>query len=204
MDAPETKKDEAATASGSETTEETTATGTTEETTTTPAEGADEAALGDAGKRALKAERDRAKAEKARADTLAAKVKEYEDAQLSEQEKKERDLADATTRATAAETKLAKLEAALAAGLPRDLADRLQGDTPEALAEDAAKLAALVKTEDDGATPPAPGSLDGGARKPAPKKSIDEQIVEATSKGQWDRVDQLNAQKLAQLAADQA
>lgn len=180
-----------------ETTTETTAEATAETTAEPPAENA----LGDAGKKALKAERDARKAaEKARDDALA-RAKQYEDAQKSDAEKLEERATEAEKALAAANRRLAAMEA----GLPADAADRLRGDTPEELKADAEALKALLGTpeaqkkneEGEGATPP--GSLDGGARTAAPKKSLDAQIAEATVAQDWERVSRLNTLKLAQL-----
>lgn len=84
--------------------------------------------LGDAGKRALAAERSARKAAEKAATEAAAKVKEYEDAQKSEGER-------LTARAEAAEARAAKAEAAALraqivseSGIPADLADLVTGD----------------------------------------------------------------------------
>lgn len=201
MEKPDEKKDETAATEGSEKTETT--------STETAPKGDD---LGEAGKRAIKAEREAAKAAKKEADELRARLKEYEDRDLSEQEKAAKRSEEFQARAEAAERKLAALEA----GLPVSMADRLRGSTPEELAADAAELKKALgldgdakkdgdgdegekddKKGDGGATPP--GSLDGGARTPAAKKSLDEAIAEAQAKGDHKTVHRLNAMKLAQL-----
>jgi hypothetical protein len=125
------------------------------------------------------------------------KAKEYEDAQKSETDKLSDRATAAEERALSAERKLAAIEA----GLPVSMADRLRGGTPEELKADADALkAALAENKPEGgATPPA-GSLDGGARPAQKKKSLDEQIAEAESKQDWAAVSALNAQKLAVLA----
>lgn len=73
------------------------------------------------------------------ADELTAKEKERADAELSEAEKLKKQLAELeqTNRSTMAEN------AALSAGLPKEFASRLQGDTKEALEADAAEFAKL-------------------------------------------------------------
>lgn len=60
-------------------------------------------------------------------------------------------VADLTKRAETAETKLLKNKVAHEAGLPVELADRLTGDTEEALKEDAKTLAEFAKVSK---TPP--------------------------------------------------
>lgn len=63
-------------------------------------------------------------------------------------------------------------------------------------------ITALVEAQPNlvGSTP-RPGGGDGGARPPAPTKTLDEQIAEASEKGDWQAVNRLNAQKLAALQA---
>lgn len=165
--------------------------------------------LGDAGKRAIQSERDARKAAERRAADAEAKVQEFEDANKSEterlagqagREKKRADEADA--RAVSAEAKALRLQVALDKQVPAELIDRLRGETKEELEADAEALMALVGSGDGGkggATPP--GSFDGGARKPAPQKSLDDQIAEAERAGNWDVVDRLNLAKLAQVRA---
>lgn len=158
----------------------------------------------DAVKRALQAERDAAKAAKKEADELRARVQEFEDRDKSDLDKAASRAERAEAAASEATAKLLRLEVALDKKVPSDLVEFLTGSTKEELEAKADTLLKHVKTDDDGgATPPA-GSFDGGARPPQPTKSVDEQIVEATAKGEWDRVDALNAQKLAQLHAAQA
>jgi hypothetical protein len=98
-----------------------------------PAPGADpaaESALGDAGKRALQAERaakaaaERAAADaKARADAAEAKVREFEDAGRSELEKAQNAAADAAKRAEAATARAVSAEVRALASEFADPAD---------------------------------------------------------------------------------
>lgn len=163
-----------------------------------PAPTKPEDGLGDAGKRALDAERSARKAAEKAAREAQAKVQQYEDAQKTETEKLTGRAETAEERALAAERKVA----ALLAGLPESMAERLRGSTAEELKADAEALKAELKIEGagEGDKPPAPGSLDGGARPPAPKKSLDDAIAEAEAKGDNQAVMRLNAMKLAQLA----
>lgn len=163
-----------------------------------PTEQKPEDTLGDAGKRALDAEREARKAAEKAAREAQAKVKQYEDAGKSELEKAQTTAADAAKDAETARGELARLRAALKAGLDPELADRLKGSTPDELAADAASLAEKFgKAATGSATPP--GSFDGGAQPPTPKKSLSEQIGEATAKGDWETVNKLNAQMLMEL-----
>jgi hypothetical protein len=101
--------------------------------------------LGEAGEKALEAFKQRARDAEKEARALAAKVKEYEDRDKSEQEKLEERATTAEQRAAAAERQLLRFEVATAKSLPPALADRLQGDTKKALEEDADRLLELVK-----------------------------------------------------------
>jgi hypothetical protein len=114
----------------------------------------------DAVRNALKAEREAAKAAKKTADDLAAKVKEFEDRDKSEQEKAEQRAVDAEKKAAEAEKTLLRLTVASKKKLPAELASRLQGETEEELKADADKLLKLVKAENS-------TGFDGGARTSA-------------------------------------
>lgn len=123
-----------------------------------------EEALGDAGKRALQAERDaRAAAE--------AKVREYEKAKqdaerakLSADERTALERTEATERADKAERELARLRVVVDKKVPTEFADRLVGNTAEELAADADKLLAALSAH-AGQAPPDPG---GRAREVLP------------------------------------
>jgi hypothetical protein len=97
-------------------------------------------ALGDAGKRALQAERQRAET----AEKELAKYRKAEqdkaDADKSELQKAADKAAAAETRAAAAEARALRLEVATAKGLPASYAKRLVGDTREELEADADDL----------------------------------------------------------------
>lgn len=98
------------------------------------------AALGDAGRRALeriRAERDEAKATAATAADKAAKYDKLEEANTTEQQRKDEAAAEAAKTAADATLRLAKLEAALEAGLPHTAAARLVGTTKAELLKDA-------------------------------------------------------------------
>lgn len=102
---------------------------------------------------------------------LKARLAEFERAQMTEQEKTAADLKTAQDRVAALEAQIAEqqhqaavAEALKTAGLPADLAGRLQGSTPEELAADAKTLAAAL-----GEPPfdPSQGQHAGG--KPSPR-----------------------------------
>ena len=100
--------------------------------------------LGEGGKKALEAERAaRKEAERAAAD-LAAKVKEFEDAQKSEAERTAEALAEAQTRAAKAEAEALRLRVAAETELPADLHEFLSGDTEDELRAKAEKLKAAT------------------------------------------------------------
>lgn len=98
--------------------------------------------LGDAGKRALEAERKRARDEKKRADELAARLKDLEDKDKTEGERLTGRLTEAEKRAEAAEARALRLEVAHAKGLTPGQAKRLVGTTQEELEADADEILA--------------------------------------------------------------
>ncbi len=211
------------------TTENTTTTeaaGETSADTSTEAESATEStdtdagtdALGDAGKKALdamkaerKAAREAAAAEKARADALQAKLDGKEAEYQAEQTQRATEaaaLAKANTRILRAEIKAA------AKGVLADPVDAYKfldldsfevgddGDVDSAAIT--AALDDLVRTKpylavQDGKR--FQGSADGGARNDASKKSIDQQIAEATAAGNIPLSIALKRQKQEEAAA---
>lgn len=108
--------------------------------------------LGDAGKRALDAERKKARDEKKRADELAARLQEIEDKDKSEGERLAGKLTEAEQRAATAEARAMRLEVAHDKGLTSAQANRLVGSTKEELEADADELLAQFspkETQDD-------------------------------------------------------
>lgn len=106
--------------------------------------------LGDAGKRALAAERQRARDEKKRADELAAKLREIEDRDKSETQRAQAAAAEAAKRAEAAESRLVRLEVAADKGLTPGQAKRLVGTTREELEADADEILAEFSPRESG------------------------------------------------------
>lgn len=105
--------------------------------------------LGDAGKRALDAERKaRRDAEKATAD-LQARLKELEDRDKSDGEKLTERITAAERRAAEAESRALRLEVAAAKGLTPGQARRLVGGTKEELEADADDLLADFAPKSD-------------------------------------------------------
>lgn len=153
----------------------------------------DPTALGEGGKSALDKERADRKAAERDLKEANARLKEIEDAQKTEAER----LADdaSASRAQLAETqaRLRRVEAATAAGLSLDDADRLRGTTAEELAADAAALAERWRS-------PAPVSFDGGPRTPPPAVTLADQIAAAEKDGDYKTAIHLKAQQLAALS----
>lgn len=99
----------------------------------------------------LAKERDKRQAFEEENTALRARLAEFERAQMTEQEKTAADLKTAQARVAALEAQIADqqrqaavAEALKTAGLPADLAGRLQGSTPEELVADAKALAAAL------------------------------------------------------------
>lgn len=146
---------------------------------TPPADGADDAALGEGGIKALNAERDaRAEAEK-RAKELEARLQAIEDANKTEAEKAEAELQrrlaelDARDASLAAqEHELLRRSVATAKGLPAELAGRLQGDDRKALEKDADALLAMVVPSGEPRKPKPVANLGNGASNPSAKEQF--------------------------------
>lgn len=97
--------------------------------------------LGEAGKKAIKAERDARRTAERELSELKTKVKEFEDAGKSELEKLQGQVAELTRQAEAATAKADRLEVAADQGLTPAQARRLVGATREELEADAAAMA---------------------------------------------------------------
>lgn len=99
--------------------------------------------LGDAGKKAIKAERERAKAAEDRAKEAEARVKAFEDAQKT-QEQRDTERREAQEKESRENSiKVLKYEAAEQTGIPLKAAMRLKGETLEELVADAEELKEL-------------------------------------------------------------
>lgn len=96
--------------------------------------------LGDAGKRALKAEREARKAAEKRAADAEALIKAAEDAEKSEVERLQGQVNDLTRQAGAATARADRFEVAAAKGLSIAQARRLVGSTREELEADADEM----------------------------------------------------------------
>lgn len=148
--------------------------------------------LGDAGKKALAAERAAKRAAEKQVAELAAKVKEFEDASKSEAEK-------AAARAEAAEKALAevtakalRLEVAAEVGVPADLVEFLTGGDEESLRAQAEKLMAATAAS-KAPRPPQPDPSQGAKPSSAvtqltaadADRMTPEQIVKAKAEGRF-------------------
>lgn len=125
----------------------------------------------DAVKNALAAERAAKKAAEKRANELAARVEEFENANASEIEKAQGKVTKAEQRAEAAEAKLLRYLVAAEQEVPAEAVDLLQGTTREDLEASAAKILSLVKNRNTNEAP----DFDGGPREPAPENKTPEQ-----------------------------
>ena len=153
----------------------------------------------DAVSRAIEAERNRRRKVQAQRDDALAKIKEYEDAQKSEDEKREEALAAAKAEAEQykaiihqLEVKQRRADVAAAKNLPPKLAGRLTGETIEEIEADADALLEDLGTLPVEAQPPG----DGGARNPVKPKDLNEQIAEAERNGDFRKAMDLKAHKL--------
>lgn len=133
--------------------------------------------LGDAGKKALEAERKRANEAEKRLKEAAARIAEFEDAQRTEEEKREHELKtlreqieEERKQREAAERNLLIKSVAAEFNLPDELANRLVGDDRDALVEDAKQLQKLIKPS--------------GPRKPAPVPEAGSGSTPKISKGE--------------------
>lgn len=125
--------------------------------------------LGDGGKRALDAERKARRAAEARAKELEAKVKEAEDAEKTEFEKLQGQVATLTKQAEDAQSKADRFEVAAAKGLTLAQARRLVGSTKEELEDDADSMRAelgLDKDESDDDTSKDKENEENGIGRP--------------------------------------
>ena len=133
--------------------------------------------LGDAGKKALDAERAARKEAEKRLNEAAARIAEFEDAQRTEEEKREHELntlraqiEEERKQREAVERDLLIKSVASEFGLPDELANRLVGDDRDALVEDAKQLQKLIKPS--------------GPRKPAPVPEAGSGSTPKISKGE--------------------
>ncbi len=103
-----------------------------------------EQSLGEAGQRAIREERARAKAAEKERDEAVARLKKLDEEKLSEHEKATRRAEEAERRAAEAESRALRLEVVTETGLPAAMAGRLQGATKDELLADAESLRSLL------------------------------------------------------------
>jgi|GEM_PF-2417628 len=151
----------------------------------------DESALGDAGKRALAAER---KARKDAEKQLAELKREAERAKMTEQQRAADDLRQATEKAAAERLENLRLRAALKHGITDEYLDLIDGADGDAIEAKAAKVAALTKQGQERDAVPAIGSqpVHPGTA------SLPELIAAAEKDGNYALSGQLKAQLLSQ------
>ncbi len=128
--------------------------------------------LGDAGKKALEAERRDKRAAEKRAAELEARLKEFEDRDKTESTRAIERAEAAEKAAAAAESRALRLEVASEKGLTPAQAKRLVGETREELEADATELLETFKpaeAETD-SHESVTDSLDLGIRGGSPKK----------------------------------
>lgn len=118
--------------------------------------------LGDAGKKALAAERSRANALDKELKALRAESELRANAELTELERFKKENAALISDRTASDLATIRLQVALEKGIPATLAGRLQGTDYDTLAADADSLAQLVA----GNKPTAPKADPSQGAKP--------------------------------------
>lgn len=174
--------------------------------------------LGDAGKKAIDAERAARKAlerELAELRPLAEEARKTADARKTAEQKLAEKLEAATATAASAEAELARYKAALVAmpagfdpaELPKVL-KRLTGSTPEELEADAAELFALFAPQQQPAPPTPHGQrpvvdLRPGALPTTPEPSLAEQIAAADKAGDLALGMRLRSMQLVELRSKQ-
>lgn len=139
----------------------------TEENTEVVAdETADAADLGDAGKKALAAERGRANALEKELKAFKAEAEARANAELTELERFKKEAEELRAANTRSELEAIRLSVALEKGIPANLAARLQGNDRESIAADADSLSELI-----GAKPTGPRA----DHSQGPKSTVTEQ-----------------------------
>ena len=126
----------------------------------------------------LTAERDR---EAAARKTAEAKVKEHEDAQLSETEKLAQERDDYKTTSAEKAAQVDRYEVAEEVGLPLSWARRLVGADRDALLEDAKRMKTDLDERSKGGTPrhdPSQGGGNGDSRTTTSVSSAKEEYLE--------------------------
>jgi hypothetical protein len=164
--------------------------GTTPPVPDTGSAGDDPAAELEKWKSLARKHEERAKANATAAEELAR----IKDAEKTEAER----MAEQLETERAERLAMARELAATRAGLPPEMAARLQGSTPEELAEDAKKLAETLKVSTAPPTP-RPPAADAGPRGNEEIPSIDDRIAEARRTGDSQALIKLNNEKLLSM-----
>jgi hypothetical protein len=160
----------------------------TEPETATESEHTDDvpAGLGEAGQKALAAERKaktaaekQAKASQKQLDDLTKKLQAFEDRDKTEAQKLAERASAAEKQAADAQTELMRYRVAADKKLPAELAARLRGSTPEEMAADADELLTLLNAQQQRQTP----SYDGGVRQSARPTSMNDLIRQTAGRG---------------------
>lgn len=134
--------------------------------------------LGDAGKRAIAAERKRAEIAEKSLKALQDALKEREDAELTELERFKRENDELRTNHSTAALEATRYRVALEKGIPADLAARLQGSSYDEISADADTLVSLLPTP--GSVKPVPRpDLSQGAKQQHAAPSRAEQFADA-------------------------
>lgn len=131
----------------------------------------------------LKRERD---AERDRAKAAEAKVKEHDDAKLSETEKLQRELGEQKSAAAVKARLVDRYEVAEEVGLPLSWARRLVGEDREALLADAKAMKADLDETSKGGTPrpdPSQGGGDGGGKTGTVASSREDYLERRRNRG---------------------
>lgn len=140
---------------------------TTEPTTDAPAtpdaEVTEPQDLGDGGKKALSAEREARKAAERTAAEYAAKLKEIEDANLSELERTKKAAEESAAELARLRSENVRNKVAIDKGVPADLIEFLTGDTEDAIAAKADVLMARLNTPGTPKPDPSQGAKGAGA-----------------------------------------
>lgn len=121
----------------------------------------DPAELGDAGKKALAAEREARKAAEKSAAEFAARLKEIEQANLSELEKAQRAAKEAQDQLSEISRQNLRNSVALSKGVPADLVEFLTGDTEDEIAARADTLLARLNAPTTPRPDPTQGAKGG-------------------------------------------
>ena len=124
-----------------------------------------EEALGDPGKKALAAERDARKAAERRFAEAEARLKEIEDANLSELQKAQRDAEEYRAKLASLQVENARSRIALEKGVPSDLIEFIVGEDEEQMA---AKADLLMSRLNSTPSTPKPDFTQGASGTPAP------------------------------------